>query len=174
MSNEYKDWHRDTSAEAKEWVRKYPFLRFKDNSCCPWENTEEIESCWIFCLPDGWINRFGKQMCDELCNALGEYINDFVIGQMKEKFNELRLYWYWDDKDYTDIGQNDLHELTSVVEDIIHKYMEISYNTCTVCGAPATQWTRGYLVSFCNDCYDRVGYKLNQIGECICLMYIIR
>ena len=50
MSNEYKDWHRDTSAEAKEWVRKYPFLRFKDNSCCPWENTEEIESCWIFCL----------------------------------------------------------------------------------------------------------------------------
>ena len=51
--------------------------------------------------------------------------------------------------------------LPSIIEDIIHKYMEISYNTCTVCGAPATQWTRGYLASFCNDCYDRVGYKLN-------------
>lgn len=159
MSNEYKDWLRDRSEEAKEWVEKYPFLRFKDNSCCPWENTEEVESCWMFCLPDGWINGFGKQMCDELYNALGEHVNEFIIGQMKEKFNELRLYWHWDDKDYTDEEANKLNKLYDVIEGIISKYATISYNTCTVCGAPATKWTSGYLVSYCDDCYRRVGYK---------------
>lgn len=161
MSNEYKDWHRDTSAAAKEWVSQYPFLRFKDNSCCSWENTEEIESCWIFCLPDGWVNGFGQQMCDELRDALGKHIDDFVIGQMKEKFNELVLHWYWEDKDYTNEEADELNKLCDVIEDVVSKYSVISYNTCTVCGTPATKWTRGYLASFCNDCYDRVGYRLD-------------
>lgn len=159
MSNEYKDWHRDRIEEAKEWVAKYPFLHFKDNSCCPWENTDEVESCWIFDLPVGWINGFGEQMCSELRDALGEHVNDFIIGQMKEKFNEFRLYWHWEDKEYTDIEIKELNKLCDVIENIISKYATISYNTCTVCGAPATKWTNGYLASFCNDCYDRFGYK---------------
>ena len=159
MSNEYKDWLRDRSEEAKEWVEKYPFLRFKDDSCCPWENTEEVESCWMFCLPDGWINGFGKQMCGELRDALGKHVNDFIIGQMKEKYNQVVLHWYWEDKDYTDEEAKGLNKLYNVIEDIINKYAAISYNTCTVCGAPATRWTNGYLASFCDECYERVGYK---------------
>ena len=152
---QYTDSH---VKKAQEWVEKYPFLCFKDNSCCPWENTERVENCWIYELPEGWIKGFGKKMCDELRDALGEHMDDFVIQQMKEKFNEFRLYWCWDDRDYTDAEKKELCKLTSIIENIIYKYMEISYNTCTVCGAPATKWTRGYLASYCDNCYDRIGY----------------
>lgn len=140
--------------KAQEWVEKYPFLRFKDNSCCPWESTEKVENCWIFELPEGWIKGFGKQMCDELRDALGEHVGDFVIQQLKEKYNELRLYWCWEDKDYTDEEAKELNRLYGIIESIIDKYGTISYNTCTVCGAPATKWTRGYLASYCDLCYD--------------------
>ena len=43
MSNEYKDWKADMVEEAHEWVKKYPFLKFKNNACCPWQNTKEID-----------------------------------------------------------------------------------------------------------------------------------
>ena len=160
MSNGYKDWLRDRFEEAKEWVAKYPFLRFKDNSCCPWENTEEVQSCWIFDLPEGWIKSFGEQMCGELRDALGEHVNDFIIGQMKEKFNELRLYWHWEDKDYTDEEAEELNRLYNVIENIIDKYAKISYNTCTVCGKPANKWTTsGWIASFCDKCYERMNRR---------------
>ena len=152
---QYTDSH---VKKAQEWVEKYPFLCFKDNSCCPWENTERVENCWIYELPEGWIKGFGKTMCDELRDALGEHVGDFVIQQLKEKFNELRLCWCWEDKDYTDEEAEELNRLYSIIESIIDKYAQISYNTCTVCGAPATKWTRGYLASYCDVCYDGIGY----------------
>lgn len=140
--------------KSQEWVQKYPFLRFKDNSYCPWENTKEVENCWIFELPEGWIKGFSKQMCNELRDALGEHVNDFVIQQLKEKFNQMVLYWCWEDKDYTDEEADELNRLYNIIESIIDKYGTISYNTCTICGAPATKWTSGYVASFCDICYD--------------------
>ena len=141
--------------KAQEWVEKYPFLRFKDNSCCPWESTEKVENCWIFELPEGWIKGFGKQMCDELRNALGEHIDDFVIQQVKEKHNQVVWYWCWEDRDYTDEETNELNKLYGLIENIIDKYAQISYNTCTVCGEPANKWTSGWITSFCNKCYKK-------------------
>ena len=156
MSNEYKDWLRDRAEKAKEWVAKYPFLRFKDNRCCPWENTEEIESCWMFDLPVGWQIGFGEQMCDELMSALGKYADDFIIIQLKEKYNSIRLYWDWADKDYIDEESEEMSAINDMIDNIIRKYDEISYNTCVVCGKPATEYTRsGWHQGFCSDCYSR-------------------
>ena len=152
--SEWKDWFRDRSEEAQEWVAKYPFLRFKNNACCPWENTEKVESCWIFDLPDGWINTCAKDMCDELMAALGKYADDFIILQLKEKFNEIRLYWGWSDRDYTDEECKEINNLYDAIEDILRKYAEISYNTCTVCGKPATKWSKsGWIAAFCDEHY---------------------
>lgn len=142
MSNEMKDWIRDRAEEAKEWVEKYPFLRFKDNRYCPWQNTEEIENCWMFNLPVGWQNGFGVQMCDELMAALGKYADDFIIIQLKEKYNSIRLYWDWADKDYTDEESKEMKAINDMIDNIICKYEEISYNTCVVCGKPATKYTK--------------------------------
>lgn len=157
MSNEYKDWLRDRAEEAKEWVEKYPFLRIKLNDCYPWEDDEEeIESCWIFDLPVGWQNGFGAQMCDELMTVLGKYTDDFLILQLKEKYNEMRLYWGWVDRECTDKENEDMRGLYDAIEDIISKYAEISYNTCVVCGKPATQYTQGgWYQGYCADCYER-------------------
>jgi hypothetical protein len=152
MSNEYKDWLCDRSEEAKEWVAKYPFLRFKNNDCCPWENTEEIENCWMFDLPVGWYG-IGAQMCDELMAALGKYVDNFIILQMKEKFNEIRLYWGWE---YIDEESEEIHRIYESIENIINKYAEISYNTCVVCGKPANKVTDyGYIAGYCDECYKR-------------------
>lgn len=156
MSNEMKDWIRDRAEEAKEWVEKYPFLRFKDNRCYPWQNTEEIESCWMFNLPVGWQISFGVQMCDELMAALGKYADDFIIIQLKEKYNSIRLYWDWADKDYIDEESKEMNAINDMIDNIIHKYDEISYNTCVVCGKPATKYTKsGWLQGYCSECYER-------------------
>lgn len=159
MSNEYKDWLRDQAEEAKEWVAKYPFLRIQDNSCCPWENTDEIESCWMFDLPIGWYD-IGAQMCDELMAALGKYADDFLILQMKEKYNEIRLYWRWADREYTKEENAEMRVIRYNIDEIIEKYEEISYNTCTACGKPATKWTKhGWFASFCGNCYERMNKR---------------
>ena len=156
MSNEMKDWIRDRAEEAKEWVKKYPFLRFKDNRCCPRQNTEEIESCWMFNLPVGWQNGFCVQMCDELMAALGKYADDFIIIQLKEKYNSIRLYWDWADKDYIDEESKEINAINDMIDNIIRKYDEISYNTCVVCGKPATKYTKnGWFQGYCSECYER-------------------
>ena len=156
MSNEMKDWLRDRAEEAQEWVAKYPFLRFKDNSCCPWQSTEEVENCWMFDLPVGWQIGFGEQMCDELMAALGKYADDFIIIQLKEKFNEIRLYWGWADKKYIRKDSEEMNQVYEDIEAVINKYAEISYNTCVVCGKPATEYTKGgWLQGYCSDCYSR-------------------
>lgn len=154
--SEWYDYLRDRSEEAQEWVAKYPFLRFKNNDCCPWENTEKVESCWIFDLPVGWENSCAKDMCDELLEVLGKYADDFIILQLKEKFNEIRLYWCWVDREYTNDENSEINALSGVIRDIIRKYAEISYNTCTICGKPATKWTDGWIASFCDECYERM------------------
>ena len=157
MSSEYLDWLRDTAEEAKEWVAKYPFLQFKNNSCCPWQNTNEIENCWIFDLPTGWTNTCGKDMCDELLEVLGEHVDDFVIDQMKEKWNEIHCYWSWADRDYTDEEAEQLNKIYDKIENILDKYAKISHDTCVICGKPATKYTHdGWYASFCDSCYERM------------------
>ena len=146
---------RDQLSKAQEWVEKYPFLRFKNNDCCPWQNTEEVESCWIFDLPTGWIDTCAKDMCDELLEALGKCVDDFVILQLKEKFNEIRLYWCWEDKEYTDVEIQEHNRLYDVIENILRKYADISYKTCTICGAQATKYTNTWITGFCDNCYER-------------------
>ena len=91
--------------------------------------------------------------------ALGKYVDDFTIIQLKEKFNEIRLYWCWADKDYTDEESQEMKNLYSIINNILRTYAEISYHTCVICGKPATEWTRdGWIESYCANCYkERFG-----------------
>ena len=154
MIDNWEDYIRDRANKAKEWVSKYPFLRFKDNSCCPWEDTKEIKNCWMFELPDGWYE-IGSQMCDELMIVLGKHADDFIIGQLKEKYNVIRCYWHWADIEYTEDELKEMYTLSDAIENILLKYEKISYNTCTICGKPATKWTNGWIASYCDSCYER-------------------
>ena len=63
------------------WNNKYPFLRVANNSVYPWLTEEDS---WVNEIPIGWRDSFFEDMCDDLIAALGSYINEFEIIQLKE------------------------------------------------------------------------------------------
>lgn len=132
MSNGWKDYQRDLRAD------------FEHNFECSLE------------IPDGWEKSFIPQLKDELFNALGAYADEIMFYQTKEKFGALVVHWNFPDKDYyTDVDYADLDELVPIVQNIINKYIEISKNTCIVCGKAATHMTTGYIVPLCDRCEDK-------------------
>ena len=128
MSSEYKDWINDLRAEFNEKM---------------WEITE---------LYHGWYVAFIPQMMDELFDAIGGYIEEFEVYQIKEKFGEMRIYYGWADRDYTEQELKDLKEIDEVVDGIINKYTDISKNTCVKCGAKATRFSDGWVLPYCESC----------------------
>ena len=132
MSNEWKDYQRDLRAD------------FEHNFECALE------------IPDGWIKSFIPQLKDELFEALGAYADEIMFYQIKEKFGQLTVYWNFPDRDYyTEKDDMDLKELVPVIRSIVEKYVEISKNTCIVCGEAATHMTTGYIAPLCDSCEDK-------------------
>jgi hypothetical protein len=131
MSNEWKDYQHD--------LRAY----FEHN----------FEAA-INSIPDGWMKSFMPQLKDELFVALGAYADEIMFYQTKEKFGQLTMYWNFPDKDYyTDKDYEDIEELVPTIQNIIKKYVEISKNTCVMCGEAATYTTTwDWIAPFCDDC----------------------
>lgn len=127
MSNGYKDWQNDilTALNAKMWEADF--------------------------LPEGWTNTFIPEMKKELTNVLGSYVDDFTVFQIKDKYGSMRMYWSWADRDYTDDEVKDIGILTTDIEAIIHKYENISEQTCVVCGKEATKMTTGWVMPVCDE-----------------------
>lgn len=100
---------------------------------------------WIFCLtsyteldamPKGWKKSFGIQMCKELKKELtkSNFLYDFRIMQLKEKWGGMELYCNY---------------YSSEISDIIKKYNHISYYTCCICGEPAHYLSKGWICPYC-------------------------
>ena len=147
--------------ENKRLCKRYPFLRprnrFDDiimwehpkwnwHYCKPYEWTE------LDAMPEGWRKAFGKQMCEEIREALIEdnYLYKYRIAQIKEKYGSLR--WY-------DCGSS------KKVQDIINKYENLSIRTCICCGRPATKISLGWISPWCDNCAKRMGGKFRDINE---------
>lgn len=130
MSNEYNDWHYDilTALNAKMWEADF--------------------------LPEGWTNTFIPEMKKELADVLGSYVDDFIVFQIKEKWNELRCYWSWADRCYTYEESEDIKQISNDIECIIDKYTTISYHTCVLCGMVVNEWVEcGYFAPLCDGCF---------------------
>lgn len=113
---------------------------------------DEIMS-WINCLPNGWVSAFGEELCNALLNALGEYKDDFVIDQVKEKYGEMRMLWHWKDRAYSFEDVHTLWILDDLISIIIGHYETISGKTCVICGASATMRTiNGWVELLCDNC----------------------
>lgn len=139
---------------AEWWIEKYPFLMVKDNSVYPWIDIGSTEEHWLSDLPDGWVNSFGIQMCDELLDALGEYVDDFIIVQTKEKYGSLVIYYYWHRDNHTEKELEEIQKIDNVVHDILNKYIDLSYHTCVRCGQPATKYTSPWILPCCSECFE--------------------
>jgi len=127
MSNEYKDWKNDIMATLNDKMWEAEFL------------------------PEGWVDTFVPELKNELADALGSYVDDFVVLQIKEKYGALRMYWHWADKDYADDEAKDLSALYNEIEAVIGKYERISEKTCVVCGADATKFTTAWVLPVCDE-----------------------
>lgn len=131
MSNEYKDYMTDLRAtfDTKMWEIAY--------------------------LYDGWKKTFVPKMMDELFDALGSYVEDFEVLQIKDKFGKMRLDWNWAHRDYTDAEAEYLNALFKIINNIIIKYENISGKTCIECGGKATHFSTGWMCPYCDSCRDR-------------------
>lgn len=100
-------------------------------------------------MPIGWRKAFGIQMCKELKAQLKKehFLYKYRIAQIKEKFGF--LHWY-------DEGSS------REVQDIISKYEDISWNTCLVCGKPATKISGKWISPYCDDCFPKNNEVLYQ------------
>lgn len=136
MSNEWKDYQNDLRAIFNDKMYEVDFLY------------------------DGW-QKFVPQMMDELFNALGPYIEDFEVRQIKEKYGSLTIYWGWRHRDYTDEENKDRKEIDNAVKNIIEKYRKISDHTCVNCGGRATFLSNHWVIPWCDNCRDR---KLGVFG----------
>lgn len=93
-------------------------------------------------MPKGWRRAFGIQMCKDIKSQIikdcgWKHLFKYKILQVKEKFATLR--WY--------DGNS-----TEGIYAIIDKYEDLSYNTCCVCGKPATKLSRGWICPYCDEC----------------------
>lgn len=148
MSTEYKDWYNDFSERQKKIYNicmEYPFLIPRD---IEGNRYEEFDYEYIGLeIPVGWRKLF-FQMCADIKPILEkeDAMDDFYFLQVKEKYNELVCY---------SNGATSLE-----VEEILQKYKYLSRYVCTKCGRPADYETRGYLASYCMDCWkDRVRHE---------------
>lgn len=130
MSNEYKDWYNDiiTALNAKMWEADF--------------------------LPEGWINTFIPEMKKELALVLGNYVDDFTVFQIKDKYGSMRVYWSWANRDYAENEVVDLRKLTEKIANIVDKYEEVSSHICVVCGKEATTTTTGWVMPMCDYCFE--------------------
>lgn len=106
-------------------------------------------------LYDGWQKAFVPQMLDEMFDALGSYVEDFEVYQIKEKYGSLTIYWGWNFRDYTDEEDKDRKEIDDEIKSIVEKYRKISEHTCIQCGSKAVLLSTGWVLPFCDECYDR-------------------
>ena len=124
----------------KELIKRYPFLLPRNRWTGEIPEDYDYSYTELDAMPDGWRNAFGERMCEEIRNALIEedYLNEYRISQIKEKYGTLR--WY-------DFGT------TRKVYDIISKYGYISGFICMQCGSPyAKEFNDGWISTLCENC----------------------
>lgn len=92
---------------------------------------------------EDWVQYTGKIYCVNVKNHIV-----YVRRNGKGYWCGNSLHWY-------DEGHS------QAVRDIIHKYENISWNTCIRCGKPSTKITSGWISPYCDDCYPK-GYLVYE------------
>ena len=134
-----------TEEQLRNWILcgKYPFLIPRYDWSGEIVKEYDYTSTYLDDIPVGWKIAFGEMMCEEIklelirCN----YLNEYRILQIKEKYGGLR--WY---DNGTPIGCK--------VQEIIDKYSVLSENICIICGKPDVPAIgSGWICPYCKKCY---------------------
>lgn len=118
--------------------KRWPFLRISRN--LTWDDD----------LLYGWRIAFGEMLWDEILAVLekNDEVSTMQIEDVKEKYNELRVYFTCGPKSFEKIDK------------IIYKYTTLSFYICAECGRPDVGHTKhGWIEALCRDCYEKPFYK---------------
>ena len=132
--------------ENKKLCERYPFLKYRSE----WSGEDiagyDYDFTYLDDMPSGWKKAFGIKMCEELRDILikGNYLDEYRVVQVKEKFGALR--WY-DNGVPRAISDEYLAWLS--------KYENLSEHTCIVCGEPGPIRTAGWISPYCDKCYKK-------------------
>ena len=131
----------------KKLCKRYPFLTIRD-----WDDKPlSFNFTYLDDMPSGWKRAFGIDMCEDIRQVLvkANYLYDYRVGQVKEKYGTLR--WY-------DYGAPS--SIFRELQDVIDKYEELSYRTCIRCGRPATKISLGWISPFCDECAEKLSDRI--------------
>lgn len=152
---EYMECYEKTDEESlkkvqeynKELIKKYPFLKPYNVYTGKEISDYNYSSTWLDDMPRGWRIAFAEDLCKELLPVLekGNYVDKYMIAQVKEKFGGLR--WY-------DCGTPE--EIHDEVQDLISKYEDLSFNTCCLCGKKAAYESTGWICPYCESCANEI------------------
>lgn len=130
---------KEFTAEYRKMItEKYPWIAVHDNYY-----KDAQDAIWAEYMPQGWWWSFGEQMCEELDQLIHKYDMEefYYISQVKEKYGELR--WY--DEGFATEGWDEYCEW-------LKKYENMSWETCAICGEPATYTEVGWVLPVCEHC----------------------
>lgn len=134
----------------KKLIKEFPFLAIKNAWTGKVDKNYHFDVTWLDDMPYGWRKRFGIELCKDLKKALvkANYLKDYQIIQVKEKFGTLR--WY-------DNGSSEeCHQ-------ILFDYEYISGHICIECGKLDTPMIDdGWVSPICEDCYNKRINKYNK------------
>jgi len=144
---------RRKAKENKKLIKEYPFLLPRNRWTGDVAKDYDYSYTELDAMPTGWRNAFGLAMCQEIKDELVKYnyLNDYRIVQIKEKYGSLR--WY-------DAG----HPAGSNIQKIIDKYEKMSEDICINCGKPSKYYTKGWITFICEDCKN-IWVKEEQVNE---------
>lgn len=139
----------------KDLLERYPFLLPRDMTDSVPEDYDYSYTV-LDMMPEGWKNAFGTQLCEDIKNVLlkADYLDDYRIAEIKEKYGQLR--WY-------DYGVPE--EISDELQDVIDYYTELSEETCVLCGKRATHYTKGWIMPVCVNCGKKLGVSVDQLSN---------
>jgi len=145
--NAYEGWKDDLNRIIefnKNLIDRYPWLKPYNRWTGETADTYDYSYTELDEMPEGWRLAFGDQMVEEIDNELKKFdFNEcYKIVQIKEKWGGLR--WY---DGGCPRGSN--------IDEIIHKYEELSFKTCIDCGKPAEWISKGWISPYCTDCANK-------------------
>ena len=130
-------------AKNKALVDEFPFLLPRNRWTGKVPDDYDYSYTELDAMPEGWRTAFGLQMCKELKEILvgAGALETYRIMDIKEKYGS--VHWY--DNGYPASADKQYIAWQS-------KYVELSLNTCIICGKKATKMSVGYISPFCDQC----------------------
>lgn len=142
--HKYSKEDKELIKKNKKLIKEFPFLRVRVNRFGKVPTNYDYTYTELDDMPTAWRESFGIEMCEKIkkCLLKADYLDKYVITQIKEKYGTLRWYDYGVPKTISD-----------EFSDIINYYEDKSMLVCIETGKPTKYITTGWISYISEDCF---------------------